>query len=41
MEPNKCNGYCFFDYNELKDIKIVVPQDIISKLETYDKTKNT
>ena len=34
MEPNKCNGYCFFDYNELKDIKIVVPQDIISKLET-------
>lgn len=36
MEPNKCDGYCFFKFDELKQIKVVVPEDVISQLETYN-----
>lgn len=35
MEPNKCNGYCFFDFDELKKIDLVIPQDVVSQLEVY------
>lgn len=35
MEPNKCNGYCFFNFDELKKINLVVPKDVVSQLEVY------
>ncbi len=37
MEPTKCNGYCFFDLNELKTIPLGIPDDVIAMLEQNDK----
>ena len=35
-EPNKCEGYGFFDFDELKNIDLVIPEDVILILEKYD-----
>lgn len=40
MEPNKCDGYCYFVFEELNEIKVVIPRDIIVKLEQYNKTQS-
>ena len=41
MEPTKCDGYCFFNFDELKKLKLGVPNDVIFKLENYNNdTKN-
>lgn len=39
MEPNKCDGYCFFNFEEFKKITLSIPDDVISKLEAYNNTK--
>lgn len=36
MEPQKCDGYCFFSFNELKKLQLGIPDDVISKLERYN-----
>lgn len=36
MEPSKCDGYCFFSFEELKKLKLGIPDDVISSLENYD-----
>lgn len=36
METTKCDGYCFFPFEELKQLKLGIPRDVISVLEEYD-----
>ncbi len=36
MEPNKCENYGLFSFDELKKLDLVIPEDVISNLEIYN-----
>lgn len=37
MEPTKCDGYCFFSFEELKQLKLGIPNDVLSALENCER----
>lgn len=41
LETTKCDGYCFFNFNEIKTLNIGIPSNVFKVLEVkYDNSNN-